>query len=239
MTAFPWTITRRAFWAFDLGAEASGTGGFLLPLGLGVPLWFRHADILLVGVFPPTVSAPSSPCIWARPSQFCMELGLLVVYPRLFLESGHGRTVFLCVPRVARWSHSVAELLLGLLAVAGIQMGGLRVLILASRYVEAGVPRSVLFGQSRVLLGRSSQSPRMVSPVAGRWCLGVASWPALQRLPSQSSQRWMASSHHPPKRPGKRVRKAGCPFGLRAEVGVPYNVSCGKRCLFEASCRHL
>ena len=77
MTAFPWTMTRRAFWAFvivsrsgDLGAEASDTGGFLLPLDLGVPLWFCQADVLLAGISPPTVSALSSPCIWARPSQF-------------------------------------------------------------------------------------------------------------------------------------------------------------------------
>ena len=101
----------------------------------------------------------------------------------------------LCDPRVARWSHAVAELLLVLLALAGIQVAWLRILTLASWYVEAGVPRSVLFGRSRVLLGRSSQSSRMVSPVVGRWCLGVASWPALQRLPSQFSQRGVASSH--------------------------------------------
>ena len=63
MTAFPWTMTRRAFWAFDLGNEASDTGGFLLPVDLGVPLWFCQAEILLAGISLPTVSALSSPCI--------------------------------------------------------------------------------------------------------------------------------------------------------------------------------
>ena len=32
MTTCPWTTTRRAFWAFDRGAEASGTCRVVLPL---------------------------------------------------------------------------------------------------------------------------------------------------------------------------------------------------------------
>ena len=54
----------------------------------------------------------------------------------------------LCVPSVALGSHTVAELMLRQLAVAGFQMGGLRVLILAPQYVEAGVPRSVFLSRA-------------------------------------------------------------------------------------------
>ena len=69
--------------------------------------------------------------------------------------------LFLCVPGVALWSHTAAELLLLWLAFAAFQMGGLCVLILALQYVEAGVLRSVSFSRRWVL--NASRSRRNCS----------------------------------------------------------------------------
>ena len=90
-----------------------------------VPLGFRLADILLVGFFRRLTRLFNCPAFvpgrlslalnWApRPSihAFSLGLGMDILYFSFDL-------------RVARWSHSVAELLLVLLAVAGFRMGEL------------------------------------------------------------------------------------------------------------------
>ena len=101
---------------------------------------------------------------------------------------------FLCVPSVALWSHTAAELLLLWLAFAGFLLGGLCVLILALQYVEAGVPRSVSFSR-RWVFERVSQSSKLFSFFSGYGWLGVASWPALLCGLSQFLQRSLAYSH--------------------------------------------
>ena len=95
---YPWTTTRHSFWAFDLGPEVRSTFVMVRPLVPCGSFCFRLADILLVVFFPPADSALHLPCICARPFQLCIELCFSAVYPCLFLEFGHGRTVFFVGP---------------------------------------------------------------------------------------------------------------------------------------------
>ena len=76
-------------------------------------------------VFPPAGSAFRCPAFVPGRFSCASNWAFPAAHPCLFLVLDHGRILFLCDPRVALWSHSAAELLLMLLAVAGFRMGEL------------------------------------------------------------------------------------------------------------------
>ena len=121
-----WTTTRRGFWAYNHGEEVSC---FAQPDQFPVASQYffvsRFSEIPCDGVLRRLVQPFVCPAFVPGRFSCALNWAFTAVHPCLFLVLDHGRIVFLYDPRVALWSHSAAELMLMLLAVAGFRMGEL------------------------------------------------------------------------------------------------------------------